>query len=160
MQRAIEFHSTILITTRGNGIVRLLSVIMQGRVGQIDLSLVSKAIAITSPTSIASFISLCHFRRFPITHYRPPPASTLLPYLIVPWYREVTREKCNSCAPRGTPSIYLLGYRASSGRALLARYLKFVAPNLHTGKRSSRAMSRVYHEILRHTLAGDIASRL
>lgn len=110
--------SFLLITTRVNGVVRLLSVIIQDSAGQIDLSPVSKIIAIASPASIVSFISFCHFRRFPITHYRLPFASTLLFYFaVIPNEREGGRERLLEknviSVFRGVP-IYLLGCGTSS----------------------------------------------
>jgi len=94
--------------------------------GQIDLSLVSKAIAITSPASIVSFISLCHFRYFLITHYRPPFASTLFLNLIVP--RPLEKDVISVLREVLHRSIC-----SAVEQALLVRHLKFVAANLHTG---------------------------
>lgn len=103
------------------------------RVGQIDLSLVSKAIAIMSPASIVSFISLCHFRRFSITHYRSPSASTSV-FL----YSLLCLDTARSFEKDVIPVLRDVLYRficsaVKQTRSMQCDYLKFVAPDLHAG---------------------------
>ena len=92
------------------------------------------------------FISLCYFRYFLITHYRPPFASTLLLYLIA----AIAREGRNFCASRGALSIYLLGYRASiADAASEIRGAQFAHGIKHAKERLLCPLARVYHEILK-----------
>lgn len=120
-----------------------------------------------------NIISFCYFRCFPINDHRPPFAAihfaSLLHYIVV--YRKVTQKEdvffiisicmCNTYNSNARDhTIYLLVPLQRNSKCIL----KFVALNLHarlnSQEQSPRTMlSRVYHEILRWFLAGEIASR-